>query len=84
MQYKIKFRELNLTKQYINPTEKIVGQKKLTEYNEEVEGLAADEAVVISVIFVPEMLVEGCHQLVTFVLRVLHHLAALVLGQMLH
>ena len=56
----------------------------MTENNEDVEGLAREEAVVVSVVLVAEVLVEGVHQLLALVLRVLHHLAPLVLGQVLH
>ena len=56
----------------------------LADQDDQVEDLAADECLEISVVLVVQVLVEGGQQLIPLLLRVLHHLASCVLGQVLH
>ena len=46
--------------------------------------LTAHEAVVVPVVLVTEVLVEGEQESLHLLLGILHHLAVLVLGQVLH
>ena len=56
----------------------------LADQDDQIEDLAADESLEISVVLVVQVLVEGVQQLPTLLLGVLDHLAASVLGQVLH
>jgi len=61
-----------------------IGCQHLADQDDQIEDLAADECLKISVVLVVQVLVEGGQQLIPLLLRVLHHLASCVLGQVLH
>ena len=65
-------------------TKKSVGQKELADHDENIENLAAKEAVEVSVILVAKLLVESIQKTITFLLSILNNLGLLVLGKMFH
>ena len=56
----------------------------LADQYDQVEDLTAYECLEVSVVLVVQVLVEGGQQLILLLLRILHHLASCILGQVLH